>query len=161
MQVYLVVVAAMVAAAMVDSDAVLFRSTGSFMVVRSSGAVFAQIWSAVCAAGVRSVFLASRLLLDSRSRLRGEDDGFGSGACCCNGSLRVQRLLVCTVKSTKMVAHRGARSVNGAVAAWCSGGRRGSDAVVVLAARRWRSKMVKNGGGCRGGSWWRLGFEEN
>ena len=51
MQVYLVVVAAMVAAAMVDSDAVLFRSTGSFMVVRSSGAVFAQIWSAVCAAG--------------------------------------------------------------------------------------------------------------
>jgi len=54
--------------------------------------------------------------------------------------------------------HRGARSVNGAIAAWCSGGRRVSNAVVVLAARRWISKMVRNGGGCRGGSWWRLGF---
>ncbi|QCE04108.1 hypothetical protein DEO72_LG8g2141 [Vigna unguiculata] len=51
LQVYLVAAAAMVAAAMVDSDAVLFRSTGSFMVVRSSGAVFAQIWFAVCVAG--------------------------------------------------------------------------------------------------------------
>jgi len=28
----------------------------------------------------------------------------------------------------KMVVHGGVRSVNGAVAAWCSGGRRGSDA---------------------------------
>ncbi|QCD99708.1 hypothetical protein DEO72_LG7g992 [Vigna unguiculata] len=197
LQVYLVVAAAMVVVAMVDSDAVLFRSTGSFMVVRSSSVVFAQIWSAVCAAGA----------------LHEEDYGFGSGACCCNGSLRVQRLLVCTVKiaggdgsstrrrwwspwrevrewcncgvvqwwpasfkcgggvgSEKMdiengaaVAdgdggHRGARSVNGAIAAWCSGGRRVSNAVVVLAARRWISKMVRNGGGCRGGSWWRLGF---
>jgi len=51
LQVYLVVAAAMVVVAMVDSDAVLFRSTGSFMVVRSSSVVFAQIWSAVCAAG--------------------------------------------------------------------------------------------------------------
>jgi len=29
---------------------------------------------------------------------------------------------------TEMVAHGGARSVNGASKAWCSGGRRGSDA---------------------------------
>jgi len=33
------------------------------------------------------------------------------------------------------------------------GGRQGSDAVVVFTARRWRSKMVGNGGGCRGEDW--------